>query len=93
LAWCFFGLQVSGQQGVAVKTGYSSFATLSQVVGALALVGLLLFGWITGQQLPLWPALLVVAVNVVLAIRLVLGVMKRRAAAQAQATKAAPPAR
>jgi len=76
-----------------VKTGYSSFATLSQVVGALALVGLLLFGWITGQQLPLWPALLVVAVNVVLAIRLVLGVMKRRAAAQAQATKAAPPAR
>jgi len=76
-----------------VKTGYSSFATLSQVVGALALVGLLLFGWITGQQLPLWPALLVVAVNVVLAIRLVLGVMKRRAAAQAQATKAPPPAR
>ncbi|MDP3134083.1 MAG: hypothetical protein Q8M78_14240 [Burkholderiaceae bacterium] len=76
-----------------MKTGYSSFATLSQVVGALALVGLLLFGWITGQQLPLWPALLVVAVNVVLAIRLVLGVMKRRAAAQAQATKTPPPAR
>lgn len=76
-----------------MKTGYSSFATLSQVVGALALVGLLLFGWITGQQLPLWPALLVVAVNVVLAIRLVLDVMKRRAAAQAQATKASPPAR
>jgi hypothetical protein len=86
-------LQVAGQQGVAVRTGYSSFATLSQLVGALALVGLLLYGWITGQQLPLWPALLVVAVNVVLAIRLVLDIKKRRAAAQAQATKAPPPAR
>lgn len=75
-----------------MRTGYSSFATLSQLVGALALVGLLLYGWITGQQLPLWPALLVVAVNVVLAIRLVLDIKKRRAAAQAQATKVPPPA-
>lgn len=65
---------------VAVKTGVFSFASLSQVVGALALVGLLLYGWITEQQLPLWPALLVVAVNVVLAVKLVLGIKAKRAA-------------
>lgn len=61
-----------------MKSGVFSFVSLSQVVGALALVGLLLYGWITGQSLPLWPAVLVVAVNVVLAVRLVLEVKGRR---------------
>ena len=63
---------------VAVKTGVFSFGSLSQLVGALALVGLLLYGWITEQQLPLWPALLVVAVNVALAVKLVLGIKAKR---------------
>ena len=61
-----------------MKSGFFSFTSLSQVVGALALVGLLLYGWVTGQELPLWPALLVVAVNVVLAVRLVLEARARR---------------
>jgi hypothetical protein len=62
-----------------VKSGFFSFTSLSQLVGALALVGLLLYGWTTGQQLPLWPSLLVVGVNVVLAVRLVLEIKARRA--------------
>lgn len=62
-----------------MKSGFFSFTSLSQLVGALALVGLLLYGWTTGQQLPLWPSLLVVGVNVVLAVRLVLEIKARRA--------------
>jgi hypothetical protein len=61
-----------------VKSGFFSFTSLSQLVGGLALVGLLLYGWTTGQQLPLWPSLLVVGVNVVLAVRLVLEIKARR---------------
>lgn len=74
---------------VAVKTGVFSFGSLSQVVGALALVGLLLYGWITEQQLPLWPSLLVVAVNVVLAVKLVLGIKAKRAAQNQGARRSA----
>lgn len=69
------------QQVVRMKSGYFSFTSLSQLVGALALVGLLLYGWITGQELPLWPALLVVAVNVVLAVKLLLEAKARRSGA------------
>lgn len=62
-----------------MKPNYFSFTSLSQLVGGLALVGLLLYGWVTGQQLPLWPSLLVVGVNLVLAVRLVLEIKGRRA--------------
>lgn len=68
-----------------MKSGWFSFTSLSQVVGALALVGLLLYGWSTGQQLPLWPAVLVVGVNVVLAVRLVLEIKARRSGAGSDA--------
>ena len=61
-----------------MKSGFFSFTSLSQLVGGLALVGLLLYGWTTGQQLPLWPSLLVVGVNVVLAVRLVLEIKAPR---------------
>jgi len=52
------------------------------LIGALMLGGLLLYGAITQQPLPLLPALAVVAVNVIAAIRLLLNVRKRRAAQQ-----------
>ena len=41
-----------------------SFGSMSLIVGGLALAGLLFWGWKTGQALPLWPALLVMGVNV-----------------------------
>lgn len=74
-----------------MKSGLFSFTSLSQVVGALALVGLLLYGWTTGQQLPLWPALLVVAVNVALAVKLVLDIKARRAGKPGQPGDKSPP--
>jgi len=79
---------------LSVKSGFFSFTSLSQVVGALALVGLLLYGWTTGQQLPLWPALLVVAVNVALAVKLVLDIKARRAGKPGQpGAEKVPPTR
>lgn len=61
-----------------MNKGFFSFTALSVLIGGLAIIGLLLYGWSTGQSLPLWPALLVVAVNVVLTIKLVLDVKARR---------------
>jgi hypothetical protein len=74
-----------------VKSGFFSFTSLSQLVGGLALVGLLLYGWTTGQQLPLWPSLLVVGVNVVLAVRLVLEIKARSKGHTNPQTDNAPP--
>jgi hypothetical protein len=59
---------------------YLSFGVMTLIVGGLVLLALLLYGWQSGQDLPLWPALAVVAVNVVAAIRLVL--VRKRAQQQ-----------
>ena len=39
-----------------IKQGVLSFGSMTLLVGGLALVGLLVWGWKTGQELPLWPA-------------------------------------
>ena len=54
-----------------MNKGFFSFTALSVLVGGVAIIGLLLYGWLTGQDLPFWPAMLVVAVNVILAVKLV----------------------
>lgn len=63
---------------VDINKGVLSFGSMTLLVGALALAGLLFWGWKTGQDLPLWPALLVAAVNVVGAVKLVLETRARR---------------
>lgn len=52
------------------ESGFISFGSMSLLVGSLALVGLLAYGWLGGHELPLWPAIAVVLVNVVGALRL-----------------------
>ena len=69
--------------------GMLSFGSMTLLVGGLALAGLLFWGWKTGQELPLWPALLVAAVNVFGAIKLVMETKARQAARQAAAGAAA----
>ena len=79
---------------VDINKGALSFGSMTLLVGGLALAGLLFWGWKTGQELPLWPALLVAAVNVVGAVKLVMETKARRAAQQAAAAAAeaaAPP--
>lgn len=73
---------------VDIKKGVLSFGSMTLLVGGLALAGLLLWGWMTGQELPLWPALLVAAVNVFGAIRLVMEARVRQTARQAAARAA-----
>jgi len=69
-----------------------SFGSMTLVVGGLALALLLFWGWRSGEALPLWPALLVAAVNVFGAVKLVLEGKARRAALQAAAQTASAPA-
>lgn len=68
--------------------GMLSFGSMTLVVGGLALFGLLAWGWLSGQALPLWPALLVVAVNLVGAVKL-LQETKAKAQAKRMAEQAA----
>jgi hypothetical protein len=76
------------QKQVDINKGVLSFGSMTLVVGGLALAGLLFWGWNTGQDLPLWPALLVVGVNVFGAVRLVMETRARQAARRAAAQAA-----
>jgi hypothetical protein len=66
-----------------------SFGSMTLLVGALGLALLLLWGWQSGQELPLWPALLVAGVNVFGALKLLQETRARQAAAREQAVSAA----
>lgn len=50
------------------------------LLGAAMLGGLLLYGAVSKQPLPFWPAIAVIGVNVFAAVRIVLRVRKQRAA-------------
>ena len=78
---------------VDINKGVLSFGSMTLLVGGLALAGLLFWGWKTGQELPLWPALLVVAVNIFGAVKLVMETRARLVARQAAAAEAAQPHR
>lgn len=56
-----------------------SFGSMTLLVGGAALALLLVFGWTGGQELPLWPAVLVALVNLVAAGKLFLEVRARKA--------------
>jgi len=75
---------------VDINKGVLSFGSMTLLIGGLALAGLLFWGWKTGQELPLWPALLVAAVNVFGALKLVIETRARQAARQAAAKAAQP---
>lgn len=76
---------------VDIKKGALSFGSMTLLVGGLALAGLLFWGWKTGQELPLWPALLVAAVNVFGAVKLVMETRARQAARRAAVAEVAQP--
>lgn len=61
-----------------MRNGAASFGSMTLVVGGLALAGLLLYGWTTGQELPVWPAVLVILVNLAAAGNLVLNIRKKQ---------------
>lgn len=51
---------------------------MTLIIGGLALAGLLVYGWTTGQELPIVPAIAVVMVNLVAAVKLALDSRKGR---------------
>lgn len=72
-----------------LRNGMLSFGSMTLIVGGVALAGLLFWGWATGQALPVWPALLVAAVNLFGAWRLLQEARAKKAAAAAAAAAAA----
>lgn len=57
------------------------------LIGGIALGGLLVYGSVSGQPLPVWPAVLVALVNVAAAVNVFMGVRKVK-----QQRRAKPPA-
>lgn len=68
--------------------GFINFGSMTLLVGGLALAGLLVYGLISGHELPFWPAVAVAVVNLVGAGKLIYDV--RQARMQKQDTPAAP---
>lgn len=68
------------------QKGFVSFGVMTLVIGGLALVGLLIYGAQTGQQLPLWPAIAVTLVNIIAAGKLFHDARKAKAQRQAPPT-------
>lgn len=60
------------------ELGYISFGVMTLLIGALALAGLLIYGWQSGQELPLWPAIAVILVNLVAAVNMLLKARKAK---------------
>ncbi len=53
-----------------LQRGAFNGAVITMLIGALALGGLLISSAVSGYELPFWPAMAVIAVNVVAAGRL-----------------------
>lgn len=77
------------RQVTDLDKGIFSFGSMTLIVGALGLALLLFWGWKTGQDLPLWPALLVAGVNIFGALKLLHETRARQAAARERAAAAA----
>ncbi len=73
--------------------GMFSFGSMTLLVGGLALATLLAYGWLSGHELPLWPALLVALVNIVGAVKLAQETRAKRAAQPPGGVPTPPPAR
>ena len=67
--------------------GFVNGAIMTLLIGGLAIGGLLLYGLVSGQELSVWPAVLVGLVNLVAAVKVILDVKKTKQ--QRDATRAA----
>lgn len=73
--------------------GFINGGIITLLIGGLAIGGLLLYGSVTGQELPVWPAVVVGLVNLVAAAKVFMDVKKakqlreQKQAAQGQAVQ------
>ncbi|PKO37468.1 MAG: hypothetical protein CVU33_13110 [Betaproteobacteria bacterium HGW-Betaproteobacteria-6] len=63
------------------QQGFINFGTMTLLVGGLALIGLLFYSAQSGHELPLWPAVVVILVNVVAAGKILLNAKKAKSLA------------
>lgn len=64
--------------------GFINGSIIAMLIGGLALGGLLLYGSMTGQELPVWPAIAVGVVNLVAAGKVLFDVKKAKKLRQEQ---------
>jgi Na+/proline symporter len=67
------------------QRGAISGSILTMLISGLVIIGLLAYGAVSGHELPLWPAIVVVLVNVVAAGKVFLDARKARKLRQSQA--------
>lgn len=67
-------------KSLKVQRGAINASVLTLLVAGAALAGLLIYGWQSGQELPLWPALAVAAVNVIAAMKVAMDTRNARKA-------------
>jgi len=60
------------------QQGFINFGTMTLIVGGLALIGLLFYSAQSGHELPLWPAVVVILVNIVAAGKILLDTKKAK---------------
>ncbi len=75
------------------QLGFINFGSMTLLVGGLALAGLLLYGLTSGHDLPFWPAMAVVLVNLVGAGKLVYDTRQARMQKQVPPEVATEPGR
>jgi len=61
-----------------LQRGAFNGGVIALLIGALALGALLVYAAVSGYELPFWPAMAVIAVNVVAAGRLAWGVIQAK---------------
>lgn len=64
--------------------GFINGSIIAMLIGAVALGGLLLYGLMTGQELPIWPAVAVGVVNLAAAGKVLFDVKKAKKLRQEQ---------
>ncbi|MCF8149873.1 MAG: hypothetical protein K9K30_07395 [Burkholderiaceae bacterium] len=74
---------------ISKQEGFISGSIVTLLIGGLALLGLLVYGLRSGQELPLWPALAVALVNVVAAAKIVVDIKKAKQQRQAPSSATA----
>jgi hypothetical protein len=71
------------------QDGFINGGVITLLIGGLAIGGLLLYGSVTGQELPVWPAVVVGIVNLVAAGKVFMDVKKAKKLRQTQAAQGA----
>ena len=67
------------------QDGFINGGVITLLIGGAAIGGLLLYGSVTGQELPVWPAVLVGLVNLVAAGKVFMDVKKAKQLRQTKA--------